>query len=146
MPSPNKVVTVALALAIAAVVFVPLSTIVTQAAGAQTVDNETFTAQTDEWQDLEGWNIDESTVTVEWYNSTSDSWETLTEGTDYELRPEPGQIQTLSSGTVSDGDDVRASYEYSTTSAIEATVITLVTTLLAVLMLVVAAKPVMEGV
>lgn len=145
MASPNKVVTVALALAIAAVVFVPLTTIITQAAGAQTVDNEELTAETDEWQELDGWNVDESTVTVEWFNETSDSWETLSEGTDYEFRYESGEIQLLSSGTVSDGDDVRVSYEYQTTSAIEATVISLVTTLLAVLMLVVAAEPVMGG-
>lgn len=145
MASPQTVVAVALALAIAAVVFVPLSTVVASNVGTQSVTNESVTAQTGEWQEINGYDVEDS-ETVRWYNSTSDSYETLTEGTDYEFRYDAGEIKPLEGGTVSDGDELLVTYDYQATNGIVATVVGLVTTMLALLMLVTAAKPVMEGI
>lgn len=132
-------------LAIAAIVFVPLNTVVTQNVGSQTVTNETVTASVGEWQDLEGYDLDQNSETVYWYNSTSGSYETLTEGTDYEIRYDSGELKPLSGGTVSDGDELKATYDYQATSPIVTTVVLLVPTLVVLLMLVTAARPVMDG-
>lgn len=144
MASPKMVVTVSIALALAAVLFVPLADIVNGSVGGQTVTNETLTAQTGEYQGLGGYDLEDS-ETVYWLNSSSGNYETLAESTDYEVRYDSGEVKPLAGGAVSDGDELQVTYTYAATGPIVTTLVVLVPTLLALLMLVVAAAPVMEG-
>lgn len=86
---------------------------VNNSTGEQTVTNETVTAQSGEYVDLDGYSIVSNSETVYWYNSTSDSYETVSSGSDYEMNYDPGEIKALSgSSVISDGDKLRVSYDY----------------------------------
>lgn len=110
-----------IAVTVAAVFIGPISTVVTGTTGQQSVTNESLTADVGTFQDLEGYDVDDS-ETVYWYNKTSGQNETLTEGTDYEFDYTEGRIKFLSGGSVSSGEDVYVSYDYQATSATVATI------------------------
>lgn len=81
--------------------------------GTQTVTNETVTAQTGEYVELDGYDLEDGTVTVLGYNDTSDSYETATEGTDYEVKYDSGELKALNgSSLIDNGEEVKASYDY----------------------------------
>lgn len=133
----RKIAAVLIAVTIAATLFMPINSAVVGNTGVQTVENETsgLTASFNETQDLDGYNIVEDSETVERHNSTSDSWETLTRGTDYEMNYGPGEIEVLNSDNVDEGDDIRASYDYEATNSTTATVANLVPLFVALLIL-----------
>lgn len=131
----KKVIGLLFAVVMAVVLFVPISDAVTQNTGATTVTNESVDGVTDTYQDLDGYDIETDSETVYWYNATSGSWETLTSGTDYEMNYSAGEINLLSSGDVSDGDDVQVSYTYEQTSGITTTIVGFVPLFMAVLII-----------
>lgn len=141
----RTIVVVLIAALLAVVLLGPIATVVSENTGETDVQNESWVATVGETEDLDGYNVVSGSETVERYNTTSGSWETLSSGTDYEISYEPGEVTILSGGAVSDGDDVRASYSYEATDSMTTTVVTLVPLLLALLVLVVLAKPIMEA-
>jgi len=101
-----------------AVIFMgPIVTIVDGNTGTQSVVNESVTADAGNYTDLVNSDLNQDTVTVEYYNETSGSYETATEGTDYEIDLDAGEIQVLeSSPNIDDGDELLVDYEYQATS------------------------------
>jgi hypothetical protein len=71
---------------------------------------EDLVANPGEWQLLNGSNLVRYSETVEQYNSTSGSWETLSSSA-YEFDYKTGAIN-LSSSNVDDGTDIRVSYRW----------------------------------
>lgn len=144
MAQPRKVAAVLVALTIAASLFGPVASAVNESTGVQSVDNETVTADVGNWAELDGYDVDSSSVTVEWYNSTSSSYETVSSGTDYELNASDGSIKALSGGDIGDGDELRVTYNYSATSGTTTTVGNLVPLFMALLIIGVLAARIQE--
>lgn len=134
MPSAKGVVAVAIAIAIAAIFILPVADVVNSHTGTQSVDNESVTADLDTWVDLQQVNLVEDSETVLWLNATSDSWEELADA-DYDIRYGQGQLNVSSGGDVSNGDDLRVSYDYEATGDTTATVIGFLPLLLAVMII-----------
>lgn len=142
----KTVVGVALAVTIAAILLGPIVTAVNDNTGVQTVENETVTADIGNYTSLDGWQIDESSEVVYGYNDTSASYEQLTEGTDYEMDYEAGQIKALSGSTiVDDGEDMKVTYDYQSTDDMTTTIIGYGPTFLALLLLTVVGARVTES-
>lgn len=131
----KKILGVMFGVVVAMTLFLPVSNAVSAHSGTANVTNETVSAEVGTYQDLTGYDIDNSTVTVWWYNSSSGSYEQLSDGSDYELAVENGSIKPLSSGDVSDSDELKVSYEYQQTDGSTTTVITLIPLLLGVLVI-----------
>lgn len=131
----RQLATVFIAITIAAVFLTPISTVVTDSTGVQTVENETVTADVGNYSGLTGYSVDSSSEEVVWYNSTSGQNETLVEGTDYEFDYEESRIKPLSGGSVSDGETLYVSYDYQATSETVATIGSLVPLFVALLIL-----------
>lgn len=120
----KTIVGVALAVAIAAILLGPVVTTVNGQTGTQTTTNETATADTGNFVDLDGYNLVDGTVTVYGYNETSDSYETATEGSDYELDLSSGEIKALSgSSLIDDGEEIKVTYDYEATDGMTSTII-----------------------
>lgn len=103
--------------------------------GTQTVTNETVSAQYDEGVDLDGYQVESGTVTVYGYNDSSASYETATEGTDYEVKLEPGELKVLNGSTlIEDGEDVKVSYDYEASGATTTLVVGFVPLMIGVLL------------
>lgn len=66
---------------------------------------DTITADIGVWQQIENTNLENVTV-------TDSGGSTLTEGTDYDLKPVVGKIKFLSGGSVSDGESCDLDYDY----------------------------------
>lgn len=116
----NGKIAIGLALAtVVAMVFFPVVVdAVNTSTGTQNVTNETVTANSGEYVDLGGYQINENSETVYGYNDTSDSWEEATAGSDYEMSNENGSIKALSgSSLIDDGEDMRVSYTYEATGS-----------------------------
>lgn len=143
MAKGSKVAATLIALTVAATLFGPVSTAVTQNSGTVSVTNETVTADVGNFTELDGYDIDENSETVYWYNSSSSSYETVSSGTDYEMGYENGSIKATSGGTIGDGDKLKVSYDYQATDPTSTTVITLIPLFMALLILVVLASKVM---
>ncbi|QLD84620.1 hypothetical protein HWV23_02745 [Natronomonas halophila] len=126
MADAKKLAGVMVAVTIAAVLFSPIATTIGDNTGTQAVDNETVTASHGEYVDLRGYDIQTDSETVYYTNDTSGEWEEATPGTDYEMDYPPGSIQTLSSGSIDDGEEIRVSYDYQATDGTTTTVITMV--------------------
>jgi len=126
----GKTITAAvIAMTIAVVFLGPVFSIVDGNSGTVGVD-ENATIQTDSWADLEGYEI---TSNFTLYDDTGTQ---LSEGTDYELNSTAGTIQALSGSTaISSGDTVNAVYDYQATSGTTTTIVTLVPTFIALLIL-----------
>jgi hypothetical protein len=132
----KTIVGVALAVAIAAILLGPVVTTVNGQTGTQEVTNETVTAETGEWVNLDGYNVVESSVTVYGYNDSDDSYEEAIEGTDYELDADAGEIKALnSSSLIEDGEDIKVTYDYEATDAMTETIIGYGPTFLGLLLL-----------
>lgn len=140
----KKILGVLVAVVFAVVLFAPISNAVAANSGTADVTNETLSAQVGTYQDLDHYDVNQGTVTVYWYNSTSGSYETLTNGTDYEIAYSNGSVKTLSGGDVSDGDDLKVSYEWQQTDPMTTTIITLVPLLLLVMIIVVMSRAIEE--
>lgn len=135
MAKPQAIAALVIALTIAAVLLVPISTIVADNSGDVTVDNETVTAQHGEYVDLEGYGIESGSETVYYTNTSDGTTDVATRGSDYEMNYSAGSIQALSTGEIGDGDDVDVSYTYAATDGTTTTVVTMVPMFVALLML-----------
>lgn len=131
----KKLMAVMIGVVMAVVLFMPINDAVGAHTGSADVTNESLVADPGTYQDLNGYDIEEDSETVWWYNSTSGEYEQLTEGTDYEINYTAGSIQYLTSGDVSDGDDTKVSYTWQQTDPTTTTVVTLIPVLLAVLII-----------
>jgi len=130
MKTGAKVTTVVIAMTIAAVFIGPLVSVIGAQSGTVGVGNEEATIYTDEWTDLEGFDIT-ANFTLETTDGT-----TLSEGTDYELNQTAGTITAKDgSSSVSDGDTVVATYEYQATDGTTTTIVNLVPLFAALLIL-----------
>lgn len=117
----EKVAALLIAATIAVTLLNPVVGAVNSNTGSQDVTNESVTADT-EYQDLEGYNLD-SGETVYWYNSTSSSYEEISEGSDYEIDRDSGQVKIDSSGKAAEGDDLKVTYSYQASSSTVTTVV-----------------------
>lgn len=114
----------AIAVAVGMVFFGPVVSAVNSNTGDQTVTNETFSAEFDTAQDLQGYDVyDSETVYVE---NGSNTFATATEGTDYTFDYASGEITMLNSTLVSAGDTVKVTYTYEASGALATTVITFI--------------------
>ena len=127
-----------LAVTIGAVFFVPVVDVLDQSTGDVEIENETVTnnAQFDETYDLQGYEIEPDSETLEVWDDADESWVTLTAGTDYEIDNEQGTIEFIDGGEVTEGDEVRASYIYQATDGIVTSIAGLLPVFLALLLLV----------
>jgi len=124
MASWKAIVGIVLAVAVASILLQPITMAVSTSTGIQTVDNETVTADVGNYTGLDGYYIQEDSEVVYGYNDTAGSYETLTEGTDYEMNYDAGQVKFLSgSSIVEDGEDVRVTYDYEATDDMTTTII-----------------------
>jgi len=144
----NGITGLLLAVTIGAIFFVPVVDVINGSTGEVEVDNSTVTNNVSftESYDLRGDNITAGSETIEVYNTTSGSYETLTGGTDYALNEDTGEIQFSDTAAVSAGDEVRASYLYQATDGIVTSITGLLPVFLALLLLVPLANKVQEGV
>jgi hypothetical protein len=127
---------VILAVTIGAMFLGPVATTVADSTGTQVVTNETVTADTSQYVEVDGYELVDGTVTVYGYNDTSGSYEQATEGTDYSVKLEPGSIQANSSSTlIQDGEDVKVSYDYEATTGTQTLVAGFITTLFITLLI-----------
>lgn len=145
MVSGRGIAAILIGATIAAVLFMPINSAVADNTGEVEVDDEELAASTGDWQELDGYDIVSDSETVEWYNDSSSSWETVSSGSDYEMDDEAGQIRTLSGGTIEDGDDVRVSYTYAATDGMTTAVVVLIPLFVALLILWKLSQPIMEA-
>lgn len=128
--------TVMLGVVIAVVLLGPFVTTVNDNSGTQSLTNESITASTGEYVELDGYDVVGSSVVVYGYNDSSGSFETATEGTDYEIDLSAGDVQALNdSSLIDDGEEVKVTYDYEATSGTVTTVLQLLPLLVGVLIL-----------
>lgn len=141
----NKTAKMAIGLAVATaigMVFMgPVTTVVADNTGDVTVTNESVTVQHGTYVELGGYDIDPSSETV--YNS---SGATMTEGSDYEMAYGNGSIKALSSGSLGDGSTANVTYTYAATGPMAGTIAQFIPVMLAVLIFVGIAGPIMKKV
>jgi len=130
---------VAIAVAIAAILLSPTIAAVQDNTGTQTITDESATADYGNWTQLEGYQIVDGSETIEAQDGTAYS-----AGSDYEMAYENGSIQALSSGTITDGETLNATYDYKATSGMTTTVIGYGPLFLGLLLLVTLASKVQE--
>ena len=145
MVSARNVAVLAVALVIGVTLLSPINSAVIDNTGEVDVDEESLTAEIGEWQSLANNNLVEDSETVEYYDDGTDEWVTATEGTDYEINYDDGEVQFLEGGAVSEGDDVRVSYTYEATDSMTTTVLNLIPLFVALFLLVALARPLMNG-
>lgn len=148
MANNNKIVALVIAITIGAVFLAPVADIVTSNSGTQTVDNATVTTSLDYNQtyELDGYDIVTDSDTIERYNTTSGSWETLTKGTDYEIDYAAAELDVTDTSATDAGDELRASYNWEATDGTTGTIVELIPLLMALLLLVPLANRVRDGV
>lgn len=135
MANTNQIVALVIGLTVAAVFFVPVVDSITENTGEITVENEEFIDVTSgETYDPDGYSVVADSETVEFDDGTG--WAEATEGTDYEIDNDVGELTILEGGTIADGDDVRASYTYDATDGTTTVVAGIIPTLVALLLLV----------
>lgn len=133
----SKIAALLVGLTLAATLVLPMVNVIDRSTGVQTINNTSVEpVDPGNWsKDLPGYNANDG-ETVKWYNSTSGSNETLTEGTDYKIDQDQPRIKILKGGSVSQGDQVWATYDYQATDSTTSTIADLVPLFLVLLMLV----------
>lgn len=144
----NKIVALVIAITIGAVFLAPVADIVTSNSGMQTVDDSTVTTSLDYNQtyELEGYQIVTDSETIERYNTSSGSWETLTKGTDYEIDYAAAELDVLDTSATDAGDELRASYDWEATDGTTGTIVELIPLLMALLLLAPLANRLQDGI
>jgi len=144
----NKIVALVIAITIGAVFLAPVADIVTSNSGTQTVDNATVTTSLDYNQtyELDGYEIITDSETIERYNTSSGSWETLTKGTDYEIDYAAAELDVLDTSATDAGDELRASYDWEATDGTTGTIVELIPLLMALLLLAPLANRLQDGI
>jgi len=145
MVKPRTIATLVIALTIAATLLTPFANIVASNSGDVDVENETVTADHDTYVDLEGYDIETNSETVWFQNGTQGSWEQASSGTDYEMNYTAGSVHALSSGDISDGEQLKVSYTYAATSGSTTTVVQLTPLFVALLILVTMASKIQDA-
>lgn len=141
MADAKVLVAVVLAVTTGMIFFPVVTDAVSTSTGTQTVTNETVTAETGEYVDLSGYSLEDGTVTVYGYNDTSDSYETASEGSDYEVKLDSGELKALDGSTlIDDGEEVQVSYDYQATDDMTTMVIGFVPVMIGLLLFVVLAQ------
>ncbi len=120
MANTKQVMTAVVAGLILVSVFPAVSQSITDNTGVQSVGNESVTADVGNYTDLDGYNIKDGTVTVE------NDGTTYTEGDDYEIDYEAGELKALDSGTIEDGETLTVSYDYQASGKTTATIANLI--------------------
>lgn len=144
MASTQKIAAVMIAAAIVVTLFGPMANAVANSTGVQSVANESVTADAGNYSDLSGYNIENSSVAVE-YND-SGTWKQASDGTDYEVATENGSIKVLDGSTaISDGDTIRVSYDYQATDGTTTTIAQLIPLFAALLVVGVFAARITNG-
>lgn len=140
MASTRQIMVVVLAVTIGAVLFIPFSSAVADNSGTQSVTGENVTADIGNYTQLDFYNVDASSVTVN--NSSGDT----VASSDYEINESDGAIK-INSGVinVNDGEELNVSYDYQATDDQTTTVLQLAPLLLALLLLVVLASRTMRS-
>jgi hypothetical protein len=126
--TPRQIVAFIVGITIVVTVFSPFSVIVNDNSGTTTVSDETLTADVGNFSDLRGYNIDSGSLSVERYNTTSDSYESVA-GSDYELEADAGRLKPLASGAIEDGDELRVDYDYRVTDGTTTTIVEILPTI-----------------
>jgi len=128
--------TVMLGVVLAVVLLGPFVTTVNDYSGSQAITNESVTAETGEYVELDGYDVQSGTVTVYGYNDSSGSYEQASEGTDYEIDLAGGEVKALNgSSLIDDGETMKVTYDYQATSGTVTTVLDLLPLLVGVLIL-----------
>lgn len=133
MASGKQIAGLMIALTIAITLFGPINAAVVDNTGEQTVTNESVTADLDNYVGLDSYSIKDGSETVLYDNGTD--WVEATSGTDYEMAYDNGSIKALSTGSISDGQELKVSYDYEATSGTTTTVTNLVPLFVALLVL-----------
>lgn len=131
-------------LMIAGILLAPMSSAISNNTGEQNVVNESVTADTSEYVDLEGWDLVSGSETVYWLNESSGDYEVVTAPGDYTLREQEGQIRANSSGPISTGDSLKVTYDYMATSGTTTTIAGFLMTIIVVMLVWFPAKWVMD--
>lgn len=143
MARNRNIIIAVISVAIAATLFIPFAGAIADNTGTQAAVNDEFEATLGENVSLANSNIDSGSETVEW--NDSGTWTTLSDS-EYTMYYESGEIKVDSGTTVvTNGTEMRASYDYEATDSQTTTVLTLAPLLLAVLLLVVLANRIMAG-
>lgn len=124
-----------IAVLIGIVLLAPLSATIAANTGTVSVTDETASADVGSYVELGGYDAVADSETVEYYNSTTDSYETATAGTDYEFVDRNASVKALSGGEIPDGAELRVDYEYQASDPTTSTIVGLVPTLAAVMAL-----------
>jgi hypothetical protein len=134
MASGKGVASVVIAATVVMVLFNPVAALVDSTTGTTSVANEEVTVANDSFFQLDGYNIQEDSETVQYKNATG-TWVNATEGTDYEMKYSEGSIKALPDGSIEDGETVRVWYDYEPTDGATTTVLTMVPLFMALLVL-----------
>lgn len=148
MASTNQIIGLVIAVTIGAVFLAPVADIVSTNSGTQTVTEDTVTQSLDynSSYELDGYNIASDSETIERYDSSTSSWETLTAGSDYELDDSSATIEFNDTTATDTGDEIRASYDWRATDETTGGIVQLIPLLMALLLLVPIANKVKDGV
>jgi hypothetical protein len=132
MVSGKNIAALLVAGTIAMTLFSPVLATVNTTTGTQSVTNETFTAQTGEYVDLDGYDIEQGSETVYAYDQANDTYVQVTDS-EYNLNASAGTIQDVSGGEIDDGEDTKITYDYQATDGTTSTIAALVPTFMALL-------------
>jgi len=148
MASTNQIIGLVIAITIGAVFLAPVTDIVSTNSGTQTVSDDTVTQSLDynTSYELQGYDIDADSETIERYNTSASSWETLTEGSDYEIDYATANIDFTDTTATDAGDEIRASYDWRATDETTGGIVQLIPLLMALLLLVPIANKVKDGI
>jgi hypothetical protein len=124
MASGKQIAALLIGVTIAATLFTPITTSISENTGNVEVQDETLTATVGEENDLRGYDIDDGTISVEYDNGSG--YQTATEGTDYSADLDAGTITPLASGNIDDGAELRVDYDYQATSGSTTTIVGLI--------------------
>lgn len=135
MANSSQIVALVIGLTVAAVFFVPIVDSINDNTGEIDIeDEEILDVTTGETYDLDGFSIVDGSETVEFDDGTG--WVEATEGTDYEIDNDAGELTILEDGEIADGDDVRSSYTYEATDGTTTVVAGIIPVLVALLLLI----------
>lgn len=125
---PARTATLVLGLAVFAAVGVillgPVSGVVQINTGTTSLTNETVNADYNDSVALQGYDVDQSSVTVWGLNDSSGNYEQASSPGDYSLNADAGSLDFNSSSTlIQDGESVKVSYDYQASGPLVALII-----------------------
>jgi hypothetical protein len=139
MPNTGALVSIVVGAAIAVLLFSPFTQTALGLGSATTVSDEIATADGASVE-LRGYQLTNTTVDVEAYNDTTDSWEPRTAGSDYTVDRQAGELELPDGSRIQDDDRVRVDYEYQPAGDRTARLLGVAPFILAVLILAIMAR------